>query len=163
MISFKGRNFPKDVILMGIRWYVSYPLSYRHVEELMEERGIKFDHGYETDVGEKGAYFDEISNEKLIDIKSLQMNEKAFSFYNLKVSKGTEIPWDNITYTSSQKMMIPVILGSNYLDSYAIGDQLKGTLYFETFDFKVVGFLAENSSVYYKNDINKFIDSVLTS
>ncbi|MDN5441301.1 MAG: hypothetical protein L0F96_08755 [Lactococcus lactis] len=123
--------------------------------------GIKFDHGYETDVGEKGAYFDEISNEKLIDIKSLQMNEKAFSFYNLKVSKGTEIPWDNITYTSSQKMMIPVILGSNYLDSYAIGDQLKGTLYFETFDFKVVGFLAENSSVYYKNDINKFIDSYM--
>jgi putative transposase len=44
MISFKGRHFPKDVILMGIRWYISYPLSYRHVEELMEERGVKLDH-----------------------------------------------------------------------------------------------------------------------
>ncbi len=44
MISFKGCHFPKDVILMGIRWYVSYPLSYRHVEELMEERGISLDH-----------------------------------------------------------------------------------------------------------------------
>jgi len=44
MISFKGCHFPKDVILMGIRWYVSYPLSYRHVEELMEERGITLDH-----------------------------------------------------------------------------------------------------------------------
>jgi transposase-like protein len=29
---------------MGIRWYVAYPLSYRHVEELMEERGIELDH-----------------------------------------------------------------------------------------------------------------------
>ena len=29
---------------MGIRWYISYPLSYRHVEELMEERGIDLDH-----------------------------------------------------------------------------------------------------------------------
>jgi putative transposase len=37
-ISFKGAHFPKEVILMGIRWYVAYPLSTRHVEELMEER-----------------------------------------------------------------------------------------------------------------------------
>jgi DDE domain/Putative transposase len=26
------------------RWYVAYPLSYRHVEELMEERGVPVDH-----------------------------------------------------------------------------------------------------------------------
>ena len=29
---------------MGIRWYVAYPLSTRHVEELMEERGVELDH-----------------------------------------------------------------------------------------------------------------------
>ena len=29
---------------MGVRWYVAYPLSTRHVEELMEERGVKVDH-----------------------------------------------------------------------------------------------------------------------
>ena len=44
MISFKGRHFQKDVILVGIRWYIYYPLSYWHVEELMEERGVKLDH-----------------------------------------------------------------------------------------------------------------------
>jgi putative transposase len=43
-ISFKGAHFPKDVILMSVRWYVAYPLSYRHVEELMEERGVAVDH-----------------------------------------------------------------------------------------------------------------------
>src|SRR3989442_14175333 len=43
-ISFKGAHFPKEVILMGIRWYVAYPLSTRHVEELMEERGVEVDH-----------------------------------------------------------------------------------------------------------------------
>jgi len=43
-ISFKGAHFPKDIILMGVRWYVAYPLSYRHVEELMEERGVPVDH-----------------------------------------------------------------------------------------------------------------------
>ena len=30
--------------LMGVRWYLAYPLSYRHVEELMEERGVLLDH-----------------------------------------------------------------------------------------------------------------------
>ena len=43
-ISFKGAHFPQDIILMGVRWYVAYPLSYRHVEELMEERGVPLDH-----------------------------------------------------------------------------------------------------------------------
>jgi putative transposase len=44
MISFKGAHFPKDIILMGVRWYIAYPLSYRHVEELMHERGVPVDH-----------------------------------------------------------------------------------------------------------------------
>jgi len=26
-ISFKGAHFPQDIILMGVRWYVAYPLS----------------------------------------------------------------------------------------------------------------------------------------
>ena len=43
-VSFKGAHFPKDIILTGVRWYVAYPLSTRHVEELMEERGVEVDH-----------------------------------------------------------------------------------------------------------------------
>ncbi|MGE3541548.1 MAG: IS6 family transposase [Candidatus Tectimicrobiota bacterium] len=43
-ISFKGAQFPPDIILMSVRWYLAYPLSYRHVEELMEERGVWLDH-----------------------------------------------------------------------------------------------------------------------
>src|SRR5881227_36055 len=43
-IDFKGAHFPPEVILMGVRWYVAYPLSTRHVEALMEERGVKVDH-----------------------------------------------------------------------------------------------------------------------
>jgi hypothetical protein len=27
-----------------IRWYVAYPLSYRHLEEMMQERGVIVDH-----------------------------------------------------------------------------------------------------------------------
>ena len=43
-ISFKGAHFPAEIILMGVRWSIAYPLSTRHVEELMEERGVEVDH-----------------------------------------------------------------------------------------------------------------------
>jgi putative transposase len=43
-ISCKGARFPPDIMLMGVRWYVAYPLRYRHVEELWEERGGPIDH-----------------------------------------------------------------------------------------------------------------------
>src|SRR5262249_5322646 len=43
-ISFKGAHFPKDIILTGVRWYLAYPRSTRHVEELMLERGVHVDH-----------------------------------------------------------------------------------------------------------------------
>jgi transposase-like protein len=44
MLNFKGMRFPIDVILVCIRWYAAYPLSYRHLEEIMEERGVSVDH-----------------------------------------------------------------------------------------------------------------------
>src|SRR2546426_2503190 len=44
MVSFKGAHFPKDMILVCVRWYVAYPLSSRPVEELMQERGGSVDH-----------------------------------------------------------------------------------------------------------------------
>ena len=44
MISFKWRRFPKDIILMSVRWKLAYALSYRDIEEMMEERGICVDH-----------------------------------------------------------------------------------------------------------------------
>ena len=42
--NLKGAHFPREIILTGVRWYVAYPLSTRHVEELMLERGVHVDH-----------------------------------------------------------------------------------------------------------------------
>ena len=44
MIDFKGHRFEKDIILTCVRWYLAYPLSYRNLEEMMEERGVEVDH-----------------------------------------------------------------------------------------------------------------------
>lgn len=44
MLNFKGMRFPVEVILTCIRWYASYPLSTRNLEEMMEERGVYLAH-----------------------------------------------------------------------------------------------------------------------
>ena len=41
---FKWRHFQSDIILLCIRWYLRYPLSYRNLEEMMLERGLDVDH-----------------------------------------------------------------------------------------------------------------------
>ena len=40
---FKGRQYPGEVIVLCVRWYLRYPLSYEHVTELVAERGVEVD------------------------------------------------------------------------------------------------------------------------
>jgi transposase-like protein len=40
---FKGRQHPGEVIVLCVRWYLRYPLSYEHVAELLAERGVEVD------------------------------------------------------------------------------------------------------------------------
>ncbi len=41
---FHGGHFPKSIVLQAVFWYLRYSLSYRDIEELMEERGVELDH-----------------------------------------------------------------------------------------------------------------------
>jgi len=42
--AFAGFRFPPDVIVIAVRWYLRFGLSYRDVEELLAERGVEVDH-----------------------------------------------------------------------------------------------------------------------
>ena len=41
---FKWRHFESEIILLCVRWYLRYSLSYRDLEEMMRERGLQVDH-----------------------------------------------------------------------------------------------------------------------
>ena len=41
---FRGRHFRDEIIVLCLRWYLRYPLSYRNIEEMMAERGLALDH-----------------------------------------------------------------------------------------------------------------------
>jgi transposase, IS6 family len=42
--TFAGFCFPPEVIVLSVRWYLRFAVSYRDVEELLAERGVEVDH-----------------------------------------------------------------------------------------------------------------------
>ena len=40
----KRLHFPREIMLVCVRWYAAYPLSLRNLEEMMAERGVAVDH-----------------------------------------------------------------------------------------------------------------------
>ena len=42
--AFSGFRFPPEVIVLAVRWYLRYGLTYRDLEELLAERGVEVDH-----------------------------------------------------------------------------------------------------------------------
>ncbi|MDQ3231044.1 MAG: IS6 family transposase, partial [Pseudobdellovibrionaceae bacterium] len=44
LFDTKGHCFERQIIMLHVRWYLSYKLSYRDLEEMAEERGLEVDH-----------------------------------------------------------------------------------------------------------------------
>ncbi|WP_317914116.1 hypothetical protein [Carnobacterium maltaromaticum] len=119
---------------------------------------ITFQTNYGTQLETYGSYKDTESDMDLFDVKSIQMNKNTFNFYNLRIDSGKGIEWENVNYNSDK---IPVILGNKYENIYQLGDVIQGDFYSKKMDFEVIGFLEKNSSLFYKNEINHFIDNYL--
>ncbi len=43
-LNSSGHRFEKEIILLNVRWYLSYSLSYRNLQEMMTERGVDVSH-----------------------------------------------------------------------------------------------------------------------
>ena len=44
MISSQGRHFDREIIVLGVRWYLRFKLSLRDLVEMMAEREIDLAH-----------------------------------------------------------------------------------------------------------------------
>ena len=42
--TFKGRQFTAEVILWAVRWYLMFPVSYRDLELMLQDRGVEISH-----------------------------------------------------------------------------------------------------------------------
>jgi transposase-like protein len=42
--AFRGFRFPAEVVLWAVRWYLQFPISYRDLEHMLADRGVRVDH-----------------------------------------------------------------------------------------------------------------------
>lgn len=117
----------------------------------------RFDVGYGTEYSLRGEYPDE-AGRLVRDLKSIQMNETAFDFADLRVADGAAPDWEAVDYGAPS---VPVLLGADYDGIYDIGDRLDGSLLFRELPLEVHGFLESDSSMYFRGDLNHFIDDAV--
>lgn len=98
----------------------------------------------------------EVENILYTPVKSFQLNKQAVDFFNLSVSDGSL--WNEKTDKDLDGNM-PVILGNSYKQIYKIGDTASINYYNKLFNVKVIGFLKENSKVYFNNNTEFYLDN----
>ncbi len=70
---FKWRHFEAEIILLCVRWYLRYALSYRNLEEMMLERGLQVDHTTIYDSVAKILSSSEKAYSKIFGVKRVEM------------------------------------------------------------------------------------------
>ena len=100
--DFKWRHYQGEAILLCVRWYLRYRVSYRDLEEMMKERGLNADHTtiyrwvqhYAPEIQKRASYF----------LGSVANNDR--------VQRG---PSNRLTYISRIGSLSPNCLLMNFL------------------------------------------------
>lgn len=91
-------------------------------------------------------------------VKSMQVNKNLFDLYNINY-EGTEVlDWDNIDYWETE---IPVLMGASYTEIYNLGEKIDVNYYNRAYKLRVVGFIDENTFIYYQGDPEFYLDDFI--
>jgi transposase-like protein len=82
---FKGRCFPKEIILQAVYFKLRFSLSYRDIEELLSIRGIMVDYA----TIQRWAF--KFTPLKVINIDQSGANKEAIKTYNKRCIKSIRI------------------------------------------------------------------------
>lgn len=97
---FKWRHFQQEIILLNVRWYLRYPLSYRNLEEMMLERGLSVDHStigrwvltYSPEIDERTRRHLKLTNDsRRVDETYIKVNGDWKYLYRAVDSEGNTL------------------------------------------------------------------------
>ena len=94
---FKWRHFEAEIILLCVRWYLRYSLSYRDLEEMMRERGLSVDHStisrwvqcYAPEIDKRSRPGSgSLEQDDSLGIVAMEEEEQARLMHNHRLGKG---------------------------------------------------------------------------
>jgi transposase-like protein len=98
--NFKWKHYESEIIITCVRWYLKYPLSYRNLEEMMEERNIEVDHTtiyrwvnqYSTEINKKmRKHLNKTNDSWRVDETYIKVKGKWTYLYRAVDSSGNTI------------------------------------------------------------------------
>lgn len=92
------------------------------------------------------------------NVEAFQMNQEAYEYFDLSVVKGRTFKQSDFNDNGS---VVPVLVGNNYMDVFEIGDRLSATYYQKEVELEIVGFLRENTIVYFNGDSEFYLDQYI--
>nr|WP_245339263.1 hypothetical protein [Paenibacillus shirakamiensis] len=99
----------------------------------------------------------QVGDDIFTTVKSFQMNKQAMNYFGLQVENGRL--WNDEDFKDNSVM--PVLLGSSYQNLYKVGDETTINYYNKPLTVKIIGFLKENSKVYFNSNtefyLNKYV------
>jgi len=92
-------------------------------------------------------------------MNAFYMNENLFYFYDIQTQhEDQKIFWQDVDYSSGR---IPILLGNNFAETYAVGDIFLAENFFLEQELEVVGFLAGSTTIYYEHNYEYSLDDYL--
>lgn len=104
----------------------------------------------------EGIAIDESSTSK--KVAAFQINQQACDYFNLSPIKGRMFQQSDFEDNGG---VLPVLLGSNYISNFEVGNRLKATYYQRDVELEIVGFLQENTPVYYNGDPEFYLNEYI--
>lgn len=98
--DFKGRHYPKEIIIQAVTWYLRYALSYRDIEEMFLSQGIEVDHStvnrwvmkYAPLMGKRLKSMKKLHNGRIrVDETYIRIGKKWHYLYRAIDSQGSPV------------------------------------------------------------------------
>ncbi|GAU76551.1 hypothetical protein [Fusibacter sp. 3D3] len=91
-------------------------------------------------------------------INAFQFNKQAYDYFNLVVAKGKPFSLEDF---EDKGEIMPVLIGSKYAESFAVGDHIVASYYQKHVILEVIGILKENSLIYFNTDPEFYLDEYI--
>lgn len=98
------------------------------------------------------------NSRQLKSVDAFQINEQAGEYFKLDVIKGRMFQQGDFEDDGS---VLPVLMGSNYIDIFEVGDRLSATYHQKEVELEIIGFLRENTIVYFNGNSEFYLDQYI--